>query len=213
MFIELIDSLRCTNDHADSWLVASIVRRDDRFVTEGELGCPVCLREYPIERGVVWFGSREKRDTAAILTDEPTIMDASGPDAAVRIGAFLNVAEGAAVLLGGTWARDAHALSEMIPSRIFAFNPSEPVEESMSIGVVMSSEGIPLAPGMLRGVALDKATATPVALMSAIKVLGPGDRLVAPADVAIPDEVAVLGRDEHFWVAEKRPPLISLVRR
>lgn len=213
MFIELIDSLRCTNDHADSWLVASIVRRDDRFVTEGELGCPICLREYPIERGVVWFGSREQHGTSAIAIDDPVMMDTSGPDAAVRIGAFLNVAEAAAVLLGGTWARSAHALSELIPLRIFVLNPSEPIDESMSIGVVMSSEGIPLAPGMLRGVALDRATVTPAVLTSAIKVLAPGGRVVAPADVAVPDDVAVLARDENFWVAEKRPPLISLVRR
>ncbi|MGI8510412.1 MAG: hypothetical protein ACR2MQ_13910 [Gemmatimonadaceae bacterium] len=213
MFIELIDSLRCTNDHADSWLVASIVRRDDRFVTEGELGCPICLREYPIEHGVVWFGPREQHGPSTIAADDPTMMDMSGPEGAVRIGAFLNVAEGAAVLLGGTWARSAHALSELIPLRIFVLNSSDPIDESMTVGVVMSSEGIPLAPGMLRGVALDTATATPAALTSATKVLAPGGRLVAPADVAIPDDVAVLARDENFWVAEKRPPLISLVRR
>lgn len=213
MFIELIDSLRCTNNHADSWLVASIVRRDDRFVTEGELGCPICLREYPIERGVVWFGSREQQGTSAPAIDDPSVTDISASDAAVRIGAFLNVTEGAAVLLGGTWARSAHALSELIPLRIFVLNPSEPIDESMSIGVVVSSEGIPLAPGTLRGVALDRATATPAALTSAVTVLAPGGRLVAPAEVAMPDEVAILARDDNFWVAEKRPPLISLVRR
>lgn len=213
MFIELIDSLRCTSDHPDSPLVASIVRRNERFVIQGALGCPICLREYPIHAGVVWFGSREEHRAPITGIEGPLPADTFDPDAAVRIGAFLNAAEGATVLLAGTWARSAHALAELIPVRIFALNPAEPIEESMAIGVMTSSEGIPLASGMLRGVALDRATATPAALATAVKVLGPGGRLVGPVESEVPDAVAVLARDEKFWVAEKRLPLVSLVRR
>ncbi|MGI9090068.1 MAG: hypothetical protein ACR2GG_03060 [Gemmatimonadaceae bacterium] len=212
MFIELIDSLRCTNDHADSWLVASISRRDERFVTEGELGCPICLREYPIERGIVWFGQPEQQSGSSDVAGD-IAAGANDPDEAVRVGAFLAVAEGAAVLLGGEWARAAHALSELVPLRIFVLNPSEPIQESESVGVVQSGKGIPLAPGMLRGVALDRATATSAVLNSTVAVLAPSGRLVAPADADIPDGINVLARDENFWVGEKRPALVSLIRR
>lgn len=216
MFIELIDSLRCTNDHADSWLIASIGRRNERFVTEGELGCPICLREYPIEHGVVWFGRPERHaELGPELGPESSGhvgANAIDQDEAVRAGAFLSISEGTTVLLSGEWARAAHSLSELVPSRIFVLNPSEPIQESESVGVVMSSDGIPLAPGMLRGVALDRSTATAAALTSALAVLAPGGRLVAPVEADVPDGINVLARDENFWVGEKRPALVTLVR-
>lgn len=217
MFIELIDALRCTADHADSWLVASISRRSDRFVTAGTLGCPICLREYPIQDGVVHFGDPQRSAssiTSAARKDavQPLHEDAEEEDA-TRIGAFLAVAEGSIVLLAGDWARAAHALSGLVPSRIFVLNPSEPIDESEAVGIVMSSEGIPLSAGSLRGVALDRTNATATTLASAVKVLAAGGRLVAPADAAVPAGATVIAQDEQFWVAEKMPPLLALVHR
>lgn len=224
MFIEMIDSLRCTNDHADSWLVASIGCRDDRMVVQGVLGCPVCLREYPIEDGIAWFGRKpaEYRAEHAPLVAQQEIQSAikgdippddNAEDGAVRIGAFLSVTEGATVVLGGRWALNAHALSRLLPLQIFALNPTEPIQESEAVGVVMSDEGLPLARGVARGIALDSSTATERTLTTAVHVLAVGGRLVAPVESKVPDGVSVLARDEEFWVGEKRPALVNLIRR
>lgn len=226
MFIELINTLRCIAHHADSWLVASISHRNGRFVTDGTLGCPVCLREYPIQNGVVHFGDPQRpapTTTSAARNDavQPLHADAVRQEAAreiaIRIGAFLAVTEGATVLLAGDWARGAHALSELVPSRIFILNPSGPIsdstEESESVGVIVSSDALPVAPGSLRGVALDRPNATRATLLSAVKALASGGRLVAPADAVAPSGVSVIARDEQFWVAERTLPLLALVHR
>lgn len=222
MFIELIDALRCTSDHADSWLVASISRRTDRFLTEGTLGCHVCKREYAVRDGVVWFDEPDRnagspelsaRDVGPQLPGTDMARQAAAREDAVRVGAFLAVADGSVVLLAGDWARAAHALSELVPSRSFVLNPAEPVEESESVGVIMSGEGIPLAPSSLRGVALDAANAAPGTVASAVKILVPGGRLVAPAGASVPSGISVLARDDNFWVGEKGLPLLTLVHR
>ena len=48
MFIELLDLLRCTNAHEDTWLVASFKTVSNRFVMDGTLGCPTCSAKYSI---------------------------------------------------------------------------------------------------------------------------------------------------------------------
>ena len=52
MFIELIDLLRCTKPHDETWLVAAFNTVSNRFVQEGKLGCPTCSAEYWIRDGV-----------------------------------------------------------------------------------------------------------------------------------------------------------------
>ena len=55
MFIELLDLLRCTNAHEDTWLVASFKTVSNRFVMEGTLGCPTCSAKYSITSGIADF--------------------------------------------------------------------------------------------------------------------------------------------------------------
>ena len=57
MHIELIDLLRCPREHEETWLVAAFTRIQDRVVSEGRLGCPVCSAAYPIESGIANFVS------------------------------------------------------------------------------------------------------------------------------------------------------------
>lgn len=219
MFIELIDSLRCTNDHADSWLVASIARREDRFVLAGMLGCPVCRREYPIADGIAWFGrtaeTRAEHRAAPSAVERGDVADPIAREEAMRIGAFLSLSEGATIVLCGEWARRADAVAELMPLRIFAVNPLPPeaVPQSEAVGIVQSDEGLPFAPGIARGVALDATTATDVNVASAVRVLADGGRLVAPVDTAVPSAVTVLARDESFWVGEKHGSFVPLRRR
>lgn len=226
MFIELIDALRCTQPHEDTWLVASIARRDDRMIQSGTLGCPICAREYAVRDGVAWFGvdpatpggigvrggespqigGGEARDATGTAADDVH-------DAAMLLGALLGAGEGATIAVTGTWAGAARALTGMLPMRAYVINSDQAIEDTERVGRLQSSEGIPLAPNSLQGVALDAKNVTPRDLASAIRALAPGGRLVAPAGVAIPSELAEVARDERWWVAEAQRPLVSLRRR
>lgn len=205
MFIELIDTLRCPEEHRDSWLVASITAREDRLVSEGMLGCPVCGREYPIQRGVAWFGAEPGEALEGRAA--PSEMDGG----AMRVGAFLAVVEGATIALEGSWGAYASELAQLVPLRIFAVNAPTAVEDSERVASIETRLGLPLAPRALRGVALGEH-ATETTLPSALRVLADGGRVVAPATLAVPPEVAEIARDEQWWIGEKRGALIGLRR-
>ena len=208
MFIEMIDLLRCINDHEDSWLVASFRTITNRFVIEGTLGCPICSAEYEIKGGVADFskGIAETRETGG----EPSPRERE--ELATRAGAFLNAVEpGATVILGGSWADAAHELSVMTDSRVLALNSSKRVEESERVGIVHVGSAIPVAAGTALGAALD-ASFSADAMVSAARAVRPGGRIVGPATITPPSGVAVLARDETYWVAEKPVETISLSR-
>lgn len=205
MFIEVIDTLRCPVEHRDSWLVASISERDDRLVRAGTLGCPVCLREYPIVEGIAWFGV-----DAAESTELPAPVD-GGMEGAMRAGAFLGAAEGSSVVLAGSWAAHALMLAELMPLRVFAVNADVALADSERVAIVRSSLGLPFAPRSVRGIALDERT-TERELRDAVRVLADGGRLVAPATLETPAEMGELVRDDEWWIAEKRGALVGLRR-
>lgn len=208
MFIEIIDTLRCPEDHRDSWLVASITGRDERLVREGLLGCPVCGREYPIARGIAWFGAVPGETTDVSEAAEPGGADEEG---AMHVGAFLAPAEGSTIALEGCWAASAAALVALMPLRIIAVNPGAALEDTERVAAVETRLGLPFAPRSVGGVALGE-TATGADLASAVRVLADAGRLVAPVTLDVPAELRELARDEHWWVGEKRGALIGLRR-
>ncbi|MEP7381311.1 MAG: hypothetical protein ABI910_06465, partial [Gemmatimonadota bacterium] len=65
MHIELVDSLRCTQPHDDTWLVASVTRFDGRDIVDGVLGCPICHRQYLVLDGEVDFTDSAQDDSTA----------------------------------------------------------------------------------------------------------------------------------------------------
>ena len=203
MFIELIDQLRCTNTHEQSWLVAAFTRRADRFILDATLGCHICFREYPIIEGIAYFGTTPAAPQQAASPD---------PDTAIRAAAFLNATERATLVLAGTWGTHAHAVAALLPLHIFALDPVGHVEDSEQVAIVSSSQGIPLTNGTVDGIALDVTTATEINLRTAVATLKPGGRLVAPAHIDPPPQVIVLARDEHYWVGETEKSLVSLRR-
>lgn len=206
MFIELLDGLRCVADHPQIPLVAAILQRDDRFVVKGILGCPTCRREYQIADGVAWF--REQSDDTA--TSESVPRDEEG---ALRIGAFLAVADGATVALAGDWARYAIELAELVGMRAYAVNPRGPIGESERVGALYSDNRLPFTDGSLRGVAIDDSGWSGEELRLAARTLAPGGRMVAPATLVVPPEMEEVARDERWWIGEKRGPLVALHRR
>ena len=208
MFIEMIDLLRCINDHQDSWLVASFRTITNRFVIDGTLGCPICSAEYEISDGVADFGNGNSETSGAGSELSPRERE----ELATRAGAFLNAVEpGAPVILGGSWADAAHELSVMTDSRVLALNPSKRVEDSERVGLLRVGSTMPLAQGAALGAALD-ASFSADAVASAVRAVRPGGRIVGPVAVTPPGDIAVLARDESYWVAEKPVETISLRR-
>jgi hypothetical protein len=209
VFIELLDLLRCTNVHEDTWLVASFKTVSNRFVLDGTLGCPTCSAKYSIRSGIADFrtGTESSRgeEWLALTTQERQHL-------ATRAGAFLNVTEpGATVVLGGSWASAAQELSLMTEARVLALNPEKGIEESETVGLLRVGSGIPVAPGSVLGVALDSSFPAEI-LASAVRVVRPGGRVVGPTEIPPPSELLVLAHDESYWVAEKAPEVIKLSR-
>lgn len=209
MFIELLDLLRCTNAHEDTWLVASFKTVSNRFVMEGTLGCPTCSAKYSIASGIADFRSAtdsfRREPWVALTTLEREHL-------ATRAGAFLNVTEpGATVVMGGSWASAAQELSVMTEARVLALNPDKGVEESETVGLLRVGTEIPVAPGSVFGVALDSSFPAEI-VASAVKAVRPGGRIVGPTEIPPPSELLVLAHDESYWVAEKAPEVIKLSR-
>jgi hypothetical protein len=209
VFIELLDLLRCTNAHEDTWLVASFKTVSNRFVMDGTLGCPTCSAKYSITAGIADF--RTATDT---FRREPwlSLTTQEREHLATRAGAFLNLTEpGATVVMGGSWASAAQELSVMTEARVLALNPDKGVEESETVGLLRVGTEIPVAPGSVVGVALDSSFPAEI-LASAVKAVRPGGRIVGPTEIPPPSELLVLAHDENYWVAEKAPEVIKLSR-
>lgn len=192
MHVELIDRLRCTGAHEDSWLVAHADESEDRRIITGTLGCPICHREYRITDGDVWMGD-----------DEPPMFAVDArpdPDAAMRIAALLNVDErGGLYVLGGKTALATWSLGMFENARWILLSP--PMGLSGDGVIRGAGDVLPLARGSVRGIAIDRASAA--LAQSAASVLSPGGRLVAPCDTRLPHGMQELAQDHEQWVAEK----------
>jgi uncharacterized protein YbaR (Trm112 family) len=206
MFIELVDSLRCPNQHDESWMVASADRMEARHIVTGTLGCPICSAEFPISNGVVDFRSREPREEPA----PPRSGDA------VKLAALLALtdAQGFAVLLDG-WGALGHELASLVETPLILVDPPERIVGAPGVSVIRCDGDIPLAAGTARGIAIDQSSQRRT--MSALRVVRSGGRIVAPAAVPLPPGVTELARDDELWVGERESigsPLVTLhVRR
>ena len=198
MFIELIDVLRCPNAHEESWLVLASGRIDGRDVMEGVLGCPVCAAEFPIAGGVARFAPASQSDTVAGPSSE---------EEALRLAALLDLAtpRGYAIIAGalGNCAPSLRAVTDV---QLLLVNPSPEIEMGNGLSGLMIGSGwttLPLAPSSARAIALDDV-ATPVQLRAGLLVVRPSGRVLAPIELALPDGVSELARDDRQWLAERR---------
>src|SRR3954469_10963313 len=116
MFIELLDLLRCVNDHEDTWLVASFRTVSNRFVMEATLGCPTCSARYDVIGGVPDFTLGE---TLPSCEEQRGSTSHRREELATRAGAYLDATRGGAtIVLGGLWAYGAHDLAELAGVRV-----------------------------------------------------------------------------------------------
>jgi hypothetical protein len=209
VFIELIDLLRCTRPHDETWLVAAFSTVSNRFVQDGKLGCPICSAEYSIRDGV---GNFTEGLSLPARDEERGASGHSREELATRAGAYLNATEaGTTVVLGGLWAYAAHDLSAMSDVRVLALNAPNDVSESERVGLLRVASEIPLATGSVAGVALDAWFPEGMA-ESAVRVVRPRGRVVGPAGLAVPSGLTVLAHDDKYWVAEKPPEVIPIRR-
>jgi uncharacterized protein YbaR (Trm112 family) len=204
MFVDLLDKLRCPNDHEDSPFVAAASHTIDRHILEGTLGCPVCHAEYRIRGGAAEIGD-------AVPLARPT--DARDNEAVVRLAALIGLdGRGGVYVLDYCSSLFTASLAELVPDAQFiVISASENVEGA---GLVIRGRGavLPLAKGCALGIAVDDDS--PERLRSAVQVLAPGGRLVAPARASVPDGINELARDTDHWVGERTAvPVISSLRR
>jgi len=190
VFIPLVDILRCVRPHADTWLVASIERADERFIIDGMLGCPTCLAEYAIRSGVVYFTDRQVRAPQT----EPRETDA------MRLAAALDLTDPRmTALLHGAWGAHAQLVRGFSPAQLLLLNPPEGMVSGDGISVLVS-EVAPLAQASIDAVALD-APFTGELFASLRASLRRGGRVLAPVSTPIPDGFTELARDDDVWVA------------
>jgi hypothetical protein len=190
MFIPLVDILRCIQPHAETWLVASIERADERFIIEGMLGCPTCLSEYPIRHGVVYFADRAPR-TSGVAPNEAE---------AVRLAAALDLTEPRmTAVLHGKWGAHAQLVRGMSPAQLLLLDAPEGMTSGDGISVLVSDVA-PLAQASVDAIALD--TPFSEALVNSLRAsLRRGGRMLAPVAAPIPDGFTELARDDAVWVA------------
>ena len=202
MFIELVDALRCPNPHEEIWLVLASGKMEGRDVMEGVLGCPICHAEYPIEAGVAWFdGGANSRSRGAVPDEEE----------ALRLAALLDLTDsrGYAILVGdaGSQAPRLRALTDV---QLLLVNPPSGIEMGNGLsGLTTPMQSLlPLAALSARAIALDNAASAEL-LESALNVVCPGGRILAPAGLSIPSGVIELARDERQWVGERARASVS----
>jgi hypothetical protein len=209
LFIELIDLLRCPNEHADSWMVAAFKRMDGRFVIDATLGCPICSASYSITNGVADL--RAAHEEVAGPPQQQLDMQPVDADA-LRAAALLGLTRpGSLVVLTGEASRFSEAIRDMTEARVIAINPAFSVPDTERTAVVLADAGIPLAPLSVDAIMVDSRTASLFASDSA-RVLRQGGRLVAPADTKLDPRMRELARDASELVAESAGQLIKLSR-
>ena len=199
MFVELIDRLRCPNDHADTWLVATASRTAHRHLIDATLGCLECDAEYEVRDGDVFFG-------APVASEAMPDSEAD----AMRVAALLNLQERGLYVLDGGWASLASAVQGILDVDLLLADPASAAASAGQGTLRGIGDRWPLAAASLHGIALDRAT--PARTADAVRVLRAAGRLVAPVSAALPAGVRELARDERHWVAEKVGDVILLSR-
>jgi len=203
---DLLDALRCSKPHDESWLVAVVHVAAGSELIEAELACPVCGAEYRVADGVAHF--------ADVTVPQHDTWPAD--DQLLRLAALLGVAESPQpVALLGRYAAGSAPLASYVVGPQLLVNASA---GRCAVGAsrIMVADRLPLGVDTLAAVAVDAANASATMLESAARALRLGGRLVAPAGAPMPAGMRELARDATEWVAEtitRASGLVELRRR
>jgi hypothetical protein len=207
MFIEMVDVLRCTRPHADTYLVAAPRVMSDRTIVHGILGCPVCGAEYSIVDAITFLTDADVRAA------EPGIPPSDYE--ALRCGALLDLQghDGFAILTGD-WGAQAPLLLDAVNLHLVLLNPPATVGASKGLSIVVADGVLPFAAARARGVALSRTDFSRSDVDAAASLVRSGGRLVAPADFPLPANARLLASDDRDWVAEvTQGALLTIVGR
>ena len=234
MHLDLVDHLRCPREHlgldGTVALVCVPVRIDGRILHEAMLGCPTCHAQFAVIDGVMVLS-----DDVIVLGDGATGARPAPPDDGaqgsadelVRLAALLNLdGPGGFVLLHADWGVHAGALATAFDISVVTLDAPASVarvpraardaRETRVSTILSSGDRVPLAHGVLRGVALGLgvggALPAPALLVSAGLAVMPNGRLVAPIGCERPPGWVELARDHRHWVAEARSTPVTLRR-
>jgi uncharacterized protein YbaR (Trm112 family) len=215
MHVDVIESLRCPQPHADGWLVATVDTVVDRRIMRGTLACPVCTRTWDIRDGALRMdGAGPPTDATGTSGETPRttapldVADLRGD--AVRTAALLDLRDARGlVLLTGAAACAADALVACTGVLVLAVNPPEGVARAHTRLYV--HDVLPLGVETLRGARLDPAHASSTWLGRVLRAVERGGRVIAPVAAEVPPALVELARDEHDWVAEVSVPASGLV--
>jgi len=207
MFVELIEALRCPREHEETHLVASATRTDGRHIVDGILGCPVCRAEFVIKDGVARF------DTPPSFT----AFELPDAEVATRLAALLELTDARGfALLCGRWGVHAGLISQMTDTPLVLVNHSIAAPAHAAAGAIRARV-VPFAQSSARALALDETCSWGV-VVSGVRAVKPGGRVLGPITVAVPAGVTELVRDDRVWVGEKTAapdqpsPLVSIAR-
>jgi uncharacterized protein YbaR (Trm112 family) len=208
--VTLIELLRCPADHPDTPLIATVDRRDGRYVAHGSLGCPACGMRFPIRDFIADFGAGE-----GAAEDSPPSAAAVRPDDAGvdRLAAMLDARRpGAFHLLAGTWGHAAAGLALSYDVQAIAVNPPAGVRPAEGVSVILAPRRVPLAEHSVYGAAIDAAWAgESTGFTGCVQAVKPGGRVVAPSAHPVPPDVRELVRDAEWWVGERAPAAVEPV--
>jgi hypothetical protein len=196
MLLALTDHLRCTEPHADSWLVARADVVESGRMVEGILGCPICHVERVVAGGVAYWSSVSGLRPRSLSPE-------AHPDRVIRIGALIAFGDSSApYILCGAESNVAAGLGGLAETPIVLHDPPDD-RAALLASIVRGATVIPFAAGAVQGIAVDAAHATEAFLDSCVRALVNGGRLVAPSSAPLPAGVREVARDAEQWVAEK----------
>jgi len=197
VFIELTDHLRCPAPHEEAYLVLVPYEMDGRMVVRGVLGCPICQREFRINRGVAVFELNGRTGEAA-----PAVTTSVAADAIV---AFLGL-EGPGGYLGlfGSASAFAADLETDLPGvHLVVLNPPDGCLSSPSVSLLRGPTA-PIKSRSLRGVVLGgDIGSNPDWQKEAGRCVLPGLRVVGQGTPPRLPELESLGEAGGWWVARK----------
>ena len=191
MFIELTDQLRCTADHAESYLVLLPGAMEGRQVMSGDLGCPVCGRVVRIVDGLADFGGGGGSNGTALTAE--------------AVAAFLGISgPGGYVALVGGVASLADELAKLLPDVGLALiNPPDGASADSAAGILRAGR-LPIKTGSMRGVVLGADLSRDSAwVRDAVRAVLPGLRVVGESGEPPEGLVEVLARSPECWVGKK----------
>jgi len=194
VFIELTDILRCPESHDEQFLVLLPEQMSGRSVRSGHLGCPVCLREYRIEDGVVFLSS-----------PPPPAPDAKPFDPlvdATAVAAFLGMAGpgGYVAVVGNMPGLDGALVGGLPGIHVAAINPPAGTTELPMMSVLRATS-IPIKSRSLRGVVLgSRLGSDPYWVSEAVRVVLPGLRVVGEGAAPAREDLNILASAGGWWV-------------